>query len=174
VHVSVGNTGTDTENGLSQRLQQGDIRGAQDTAGHQNGRESHQNPVQIPANPRVRKQVLNLLHHLHSLACSVLTASTRNSIIDRTSSSSFLSLSVSRRSLSISGAVPNPPAAAYCKRPATDSVEPFLIPICWQVQSLSFTRSERFTSSTSCHLPDMYLATWPRSTDMFNPYGSIF
>src|SRR5690606_16318266 len=75
--------------------------------------------------------------------------------------------------LSTSGAVPNPPAAAYCKRPPTDSVEPFLIPICLQVQSLSFTRSERFTSSTSCHLPDMYLATWLLSTDMFNPYGSI-
>src|SRR5690606_5319769 len=130
--------------------------------------------VQVPANPRVRKQVLNLLHHLPALACSVLTASTRNSIIDRTSSSSFLSLSVSWRSLSISGAVPNPPAAAYCKRPPTDSVEPFLIHICSQVQSLSFTRSVRSATSTSFHLPDMYLATWLLSTDMFNPYGPIF
>src|SRR5690606_41728589 len=110
--------------------------------------------------PIFRKQVPNPIHRCPRLACAVLTASTRNSIIGRTSSSSFLSLSVSRRSLSTSGAVPNAPAAAYCKRPATDSVEPFLIPICLQVQSLSFTRSERFTSSTSCHLPDMYLATW--------------
>src|SRR5690606_10089487 len=66
VHISVGNTGTNTENRFRQGLQQGDIRGAQDTAGHQNGRESHQNPVQVPANPRVRKQLLNFFHHIHT------------------------------------------------------------------------------------------------------------
>src|SRR5690606_13289664 len=64
-NVGMGHTRADTENRFRQGLQQGDIRGAQNVAGHQKGRESHHNPVQLPANPRVRKQLLNLLHHTY-------------------------------------------------------------------------------------------------------------